>query len=206
MVNICTVFNSTFCLHCNGSCKEQQPPFPMAARAVFPIGKRLWTWRSPHTSRDEVMVQWSCNSIAPYVFMACTLATLPLSAFPHTALTGWFLCWRCGRAIGNEFFCVLFGRDSCRGVLKSKSFATDNSLRDLSEHVHHPCRHFQLSDIYIILYLMVIVTYRSSSIRLFTRVAVYFTCLSVWLETDLNITEMKLPCRFTLHIALTFNS
>ena len=102
------------------------------------------------------MVQWSCTSIAPRFFMACTRTILPLSAFPHTAFTDWRFKWICGRTRGNEFCYVLFGRDSCRGVLKSKSFATDNSLRDSSELVNHPCRHFQLSYIYVILYLKVI--------------------------------------------------
>jgi hypothetical protein len=56
VVNVCTVFNSTFCVFCNGSWKEQQPPFPMAARAVSLMGKRLWACRSPLTCRAEVMV------------------------------------------------------------------------------------------------------------------------------------------------------
>jgi hypothetical protein len=98
---------------------------------------------------------------------------------------------------------VLFGRDSCHGVLKSKSFVTDNRLRDSSELVHHPCRHFQLSDICVILYLKVIGTYHSSAIRLFTRVTMYFTfVLSLRLEPNLSITEMELLSRFALHTAL----
>jgi hypothetical protein len=53
---------------------------------------------------------------------------------------------------------VLFGRDSCRGVLKIKSFATDNGLRESSELEYHPCTLLKLSNIYVILYLKVVVT------------------------------------------------
>ena len=127
------------------------------------------------------------NDIFICISRHCLTQTIFVTEVQHCGKTG--------------LLCVLFRRDSCDSV--SELFATDYSLRDLSEVLRHPYRNFRLSDISVILYLKVIVTHHSSVIKLFEQVTVYFTyALSLRLEIHLRITEMEMLSRIALHLAL----